>query len=269
MTIISALYPKKNFQLLFEKNKNRYNFLNSRSITTDLGSIKPPKIEVHLHLVTNSEYVKSIAELYFVIKEVVEAIPKEEKVYIQLRFREDEDHSHTDLGKELVRDMHAWNPNVKLIINDRVDIACIIKADGVHVGPTDVQPDEAKGFLKKNLSGECIVGYTINSHEDMVKHNNNPNIDYFGLQIRSSQKSKPRSLKIWDEDEWKRMIDGSKKPVVIIGGITLETLPEDIKLLRDGDGFAICGEIMRAKDITKIIKSINEIKERVFGRNLE
>src|SRR6185436_10363544 len=51
---------------------------------------------------------------------------------------------------------HARSRNVKIIINDRVDIALSLKADGVHLGQKDLQPDEAR----KLVGPDAIIGYS-------------------------------------------------------------------------------------------------------------
>src|SRR4030095_16456918 len=50
---------------------------------------------------------------------------------------------------------------VQIIINDRVDIAIAVKADGVHLGQTDLPPDRARALLGKTR----IIGFSTHSLE--------------------------------------------------------------------------------------------------------
>jgi thiamine-phosphate pyrophosphorylase len=49
--------------------------------------------------------------------------------------------------------------NVELVVNDRVDLALAVSADGVHVGENDLPPD----VVRKLVGDKMYIGYSVNS----------------------------------------------------------------------------------------------------------
>jgi thiamine-phosphate pyrophosphorylase len=70
----------------------------------------------------------------------------------------------------------ARKRDVKIIINDRVDIALALKADGVHLGQDDLPPEEAR----KILGEKAIIGFSTHSLEQAVRAAALP-IDYLAI----------------------------------------------------------------------------------------
>ena len=64
----------------------------------------------------------------------------------------------------------------KLIINDRVDIALTLNADGVHLGQDDLPPVQARQIL----GGQAIIGYSTHNFEQAVEAASFP-VDYIAL----------------------------------------------------------------------------------------
>ena len=62
------------------------------------------------------------------------------------------------------------------IIDDKVELALKIKADGVHLGKSDMPVDQARRLL----GGDFIIGATVNSFEDVLHHLQGDSPDYFG-----------------------------------------------------------------------------------------
>jgi thiamine-phosphate diphosphorylase len=80
----------------------------------------------------------------------------------------------------------ARRHNVKLIINDRVDIAMALEADGVHLGQSDLPVDAARGLLKPGL----IIGISTHNLAQAEAALSQP-VDYvaFGPIFRPISKS--------------------------------------------------------------------------------
>lgn len=70
----------------------------------------------------------------------------------------------------------ARDGGAKLIINDRVDVAMVIGADGVHLGQDDLPPAEAR----KLLGPDKIIGYSTHSLEQALAAIELP-VDYIGV----------------------------------------------------------------------------------------
>src|SRR5919206_169758 len=66
--------------------------------------------------------------------------------------------------------------NCKLIINDNVQLAFEIEADGVHVGKTDMATEKARALV----GSQMIIGGTANTYADIVRLCN-AGVDYIGL----------------------------------------------------------------------------------------
>ena len=110
--------------------------------------------------------------------------------------------------------------DVPLIINDRVDIALAIDADGVHVGQSDMPCD----VTRKLIGDEKILGVsaaTVNEAQKAEKDG----ADYIGTGaiFPTATKDDAESVTI---DELKEVVDSINIPVVAIGGITLKNAEE-------------------------------------------
>lgn len=103
-----------------------------------------------------------------------------------------------------------------LIINDRVDIALLAGADGVHLGDNDLLPADARR-LEPNL----IIGATARTPQRAVDAQA-AGVDYIGSGSVYSSKTKP-GLPVIGSRGLVRVVKAVDIPVVGIGGITVET----------------------------------------------
>nr|WP_295000272.1 thiamine phosphate synthase [uncultured Methanobrevibacter sp.] len=110
--------------------------------------------------------------------------------------------------------------NVPLIINDRVDIALAIDADGVHVGQSDMPCD----VTRKLVGPDKIVGVSAATIEEAKKAEKD-GADYIGTGAVFPTATKDDAPKITKKD-LKEIVDSINIPVVAIGGITLENAHE-------------------------------------------
>jgi len=112
----------------------------------------------------------------------------------------------------------ARDLGVKLIINDRVDIALALKADGVHLGQDDLPPEAARSILGES----AIIGFSTHNVEQARLALNMP-VDYvalgpiFATSTKANAESPLGLLKL-------RLIRQAvgEMPLVAIGGITSE-----------------------------------------------
>ena len=132
----------------------------------------------------------------------------------------------------------ARENDIKIIINDRVDIALALRADGVHLGQDDLPPEKAR----KILGEKSIIGFSTHSLEQAVKATNFP-INYIAIGPVFTTKTK-------HNPEKKVGLKGVKKvresigdfPLVAIGGINSENYLEVIKA--GADSVAIISDII-------------------------
>ena len=106
--------------------------------------------------------------------------------------------------------------NVPLIINDRVDVALAIDADGVHVGQSDMPCD----ITRKLIGEDKILGVSAATIEEAKKAERD-GADYIGTGAVFPTKTKDDAPSITKKD-LKEITESINIPTVAIGGITLE-----------------------------------------------
>jgi len=112
----------------------------------------------------------------------------------------------------------ARKTGVKIIINDRVDIALALKADGVHLGQDDLPPEYAREILGAN----AIIGFSTHNVAQALEAVRLP-IDYIAIGPVFPTKTKSNPDKIVGLKGVKQVREAiGDFPLVAIGGITLE-----------------------------------------------
>lgn len=133
-----------------------------------------------------------------------------------------------------------------LILDDHVELTQKLEVDGVHLGKTDMPVNEARQLL-----GEAfIIGGTANSFEDVVQHYR-AGADYVGVGPFRFTTTKKNLSPVLGLNGYTSILSRMKEahinlPVVAIGGITYEDIPD---ILRTGvNGIALSGTILRAEN---------------------
>ncbi len=106
--------------------------------------------------------------------------------------------------------------NVPLIINDRVDVALAIDADGVHVGQSDMPCD----ITRKLIGKDKILGVSAATIEEAKKAERD-GADYIGTGAVFPTATKDDAPSITKED-LKEIVESINIPVVAIGGINFD-----------------------------------------------
>lgn len=133
---------------------------------------------------------------------------------------------------------------VPFIINDRVDLAIVTGASGVHLGQEDIPIKQARRMMGEN----ALIGISCQNLEHARKAQKD-GADYIGFGSIFKTQTKPGRSPM-DLDILKRVIRDIKVPVFAIGGIN----SGNIGLLRKigVDRVAVCREICLAKDVSRI-----------------
>lgn len=127
---------------------------------------------------------------------------------------------------------------VKLIINDSIEIAKEVDADGVHLGNTDAPHIEARKILGPNK----IIGGTVNSISDANRLKEEGIVNYVGVGPFKYTSTKENIGPILSQVEINRILSIlGRLPAVMIGGITYEDIDNVIKL--GAHGVAIAQEL--------------------------
>ena len=140
------------------------------------------------------------------------------------------------------------------IIDDHVELAKQIHADGVHLGKLDMPIRKAR----KILGSGFIIGGTANTFEDVLAHYE-AGADYIGCGPFRYTTTKSNLSPILGLEGYRQIISRMKEahidiPLVAIGGITKEDIPS---LLETGiTGIALSGSILRADHPIKEMREI-------------
>ncbi|EKY4876198.1 MULTISPECIES: thiamine phosphate synthase [Vibrio] len=133
---------------------------------------------------------------------------------------------------------------VPLIINDRVDVALAVDADGVHLGQSDMPAEIARQLIGPNK----ILGLSIETEEQLAEADSLP-IDYIGLSAILATPTKTNTKKHWGIDGLKMALETTSLPIVAIGGINETNIPA---LSATGvHGLALVSAICHAENPTK------------------
>lgn len=178
--------------------------------------------------------------------------------WIQLRMKGATDEEVRPIAlkvKELCKEQNAT-----FLIDDRVELVKEVGADGVHLGKNDMPIAEAR----KILGDDFIIGGTANTFEDIKAHYE-AGVDYIGCGPFRFTTTKEKLSPILGLEGYREIIQKMKAenidiPIVAIGGITKEDIPE---IMKTGvNGIALSGSILNAKDPASETHDIMEILKR-------
>ena len=114
--------------------------------------------------------------------------------------------------------------NITFLVNDRIDIALAVKADGVHLGQDDVFLSEARKLLGKKK----IIGVTVHSLKEALIAQKQ-GADYLGVSPISPTGTKSDAGKPIGIDKLKEISKRVRIPIVALGGINLKNAKEVVK----------------------------------------
>ena len=145
--------------------------------------------------------------------------------------------------------------NIPLIINDHVQLAKEIDAQGVHLGQSDLSPIKARQIL----GPEKIIGWSIENEEQLEQANQLDCLDYIGVGAIFPSQTKTDCKRIWGLDALQKAVQQSRHPVVAIGGISQNTI-RDVMLCGVA-GVAVVGaiqdQVQPKQAAAKLIQKMN------------
>lgn len=145
----------------------------------------------------------------------------------------------------LARTLVAWlRPRgVPLIINDRLDIALIAQADGLHVGQSDLDVLDAR----RHLPPGAILGLSV-ERLDHVRAVDRAAVDYLGVSPVFATATKTDTARPFGLDGLRAARAATKLPLVAIGGIS-QANASGVRAA-GADGIAVVSALMSAHDVT-------------------
>lgn len=150
--------------------------------------------------------------------EQVEAALKGGVTFLQLREKELSKEAFLEEAKEIKKLCNAYH--VPLIINDDVELAVRVDADGVHVGQNDMEVKEAR----KKLGPDKIIGVSARTVEQALKAKEQ-GADYLGVGAAFVTGTKTDAVEVGPK-RIREVCEAVDIPVVAIGGITKENMKE-------------------------------------------
>lgn len=149
--------------------------------------------------------------------------------------------------------------NIPLIINDRLDIALAIEADGVHLG----QSDMPIGMARKIAGDSLIIGISAESVDDALRAEQE-GADYIGISPVFSTPTKTDiapPLGLEGVRQIRALVD---IPLVGIGGINLDNA--ESVLAAGADGIAMVSAIVSAADPAGAAKKLKTLIDQVLAQ---
>lgn len=201
-------------------------------------------IDYSLYLCTNSEMNNKYSLEHCVEQAILGGV-----TIVQVREKEKNYDDFFKIASRIKKVTDKYN--IPLIINDNIEIAVNIDADGVHIGQNDISCLEAR----KILGTKKIIGVTVTNLSEAKQAIEN-GATYLGVGAIYKSTTKKDAI-IVDIDELKKIVEYSSIPVVVIGGINENTIPmlKNIKI----DGFAMIRPILAQKNILSSTKKLKTI----------
>ncbi len=192
-------------------------------------------IDLSLYLVTDSELMSTPT-----LDEAVEQAIIGGCTVVQLREKtaSSREFYNTALSVKKITDKY----NVPLIINDRLDIAMAIDADGLHLGQSDLPISIARRIF----GDDKIIGISASTLSE-AKQAQAEGADYLGVGAMYKTGTKTDAADV-TMDELKRIRAAVNIPIVVIGGINKTTLPAFYGT--NIDGISVVSAIIAQPNIT-------------------
>jgi thiamine-phosphate pyrophosphorylase len=221
-----------------QKISNQNDFSRKNSLLT----------EIDFYLVTDSGLSKkgTLSD----VKESVEAGCK----IIQYREKNKSTKEMIDEASEIRR---ICIDKAIFLVNDRIDVALAVDADGVHIGQDDMPIDTAR----KILGADKIIGLTVHNVDEAIEAEKS-GADYVGLGSIFDTSTKKDAGKGIGPASIREVKEAIKVPVVAIGGINKENCRRVVE--NGADSFVAISAVVCSDDVKRetieFISIIREIK---------
>lgn len=193
----------------------------------------PARFDLSLYLVTDPAMTVRLGLVATVAAAVAGGV-----TIVQLRDKAAPARALAEAGRALLAQLRPLG--IPLLVNDRIDVAHAIGADGVHVGQDDLTPAAARAIL----GPAAIVGLSITSAAELATID--PAVDYVGLGPLFPTGTKSDAAPALGEAEFSALRRRIARPVVAIGGITVENTARTFAA--GADGIAVVSAICAAAD---------------------
>jgi thiamine-phosphate pyrophosphorylase len=158
---------------------------------------------------------------------------------VQLREKNSSSHDFFKLATEIKAVTDSFG--VPLIINDRIDIALAVRADGVHIGQSDIPAAAAREII----GGDMLMGVSVSSVSEAIQAQKE-GADYIGVGAMFPTDTKTDAAAVSMGELWNIRLSVDL-PIVAIGGIS----KENAGLFRNMgiNGLAVVSAVIAQPDI--------------------
>ena len=153
------------------------------------------------------------------VRSVVEAVLAAGATALQLRLKHTTDREALRLCRWAVDQAHK--SGALLIVNDRLDLADLARADGVHLGQDDLAPER----IPRELRGRLLVGLSTHTPEQVDESRERP-VDYIAFGPVFGTASKESGYDARGVAGLAQAVGRAGRPVVAIGGIAERNLSQ-------------------------------------------
>lgn len=172
---------------------------------------------------------------------------------VQLREKHASSRDFLELARALVSRIQPLG--IPLIINDRVDIALASGAAGVHVGQSDMPPQDARRLM----GPDAIVGLSVETKKELAAAANY-DIDYVGVSPVFSTPTKTDTATPWGLEGLRWAREHSSLTLVAIGGIHRNNAEAVIEA--GAHSLAVVSELCSAPDPELAARNLLAVFER-------
>ncbi|QJW88201.1 thiamine phosphate synthase [Spirosoma taeanense] len=188
-----------------------------------------------VYLVTDSVICRQAGHTVpFVVEEACRAGVR----WIQLREKVMTTRSFVELGAALKAITQRYG--ARLIINDRIDVAQAVDADGVHIGQDDMPYPLVRSLLGPNK----LIGLSVNSIDELLAAQCHSDIDYLGIATIFATGTKLDTVSLLGLPGLQDVCQQTQLPTFAIGGINATTVQSVMQTGVTGVAVvsAICGQ---------------------------
>jgi thiamine-phosphate pyrophosphorylase len=183
---------------------------------------------------------------------------------VQLRDKRSETRTMVESARAIKAALAPFH--VPLLINDRVDVALAVEAEGAHVGQTDMAPEDARRLLGPN----AIIGLSINSVERAGAAPIEI-LNYVGIGGVYGTTSKDQKKPPIGVDGLGRIVEVFKRrqpdfPTCAIAGITAANAAATIAA--GADGVSVISALSRAPDPTEAARELRAVVDDALAERL-
>lgn len=181
---------------------------------------------------------------------IVEEAVKGGATMVQLREKDCSTREFIELAAKLKETLKPLG--IPLLINDRIDVALAVDADGVHIGQSDMPYKTARALL----GPDKIIGLSVENMED-IRVANELDVDYVGISPVYSTHTKTDTAAPFGLEGLREAVKLSIHPTVAIGGMNMKTAKDVMAC--GTDGIAVVSAIVSADSPCEAARNLLEV----------